>query len=213
MKAILSYLILLTISCNNISYSNREIQKLDKEVLYTIDKDLQTDSLIFAVANDMQNAFSLEPIETSQTTYEIRIYFASLWHEKFFITRLHGDSISSELYNCKTDRRNDSLFMKFENRISSVVKTTHMLDTDLLPSFEQNLPKDSVVTLDSGYSYFILTKTGNKIKRILVNDKYLEASYSVSANRIKKFIQSVADQYNFSFYDSWEKVEELAFKH
>ncbi len=205
---------ILFISCKDSVKLNREKSTLDEYVFYGKVGDIQKDSLIDLLSAAMEKAFSIEPINLSPATKEIRIYYGDVWSERFYIERFENDSIEVELYKCRSDRRNDSIFMIIKERIRATGKydVRDITNVDSLPDLKDCQPKDTAVYLDKGYAYFIETKSGQSFKKILVNDNCLMIQNDKEVTCIINFLHSLSKSLNFNFSDTWQQIDSAAFK-
>jgi len=221
MFKILPILLLIIISfCYSNCSDNKntfkiEKGKIDKEVFYgETNVKIHDDSLIKQMALDIDKAFSLSPIKLSISQIEIRVYFINPFTERFFREQFKSGELTSELFNCKTDRRRDSLFMK----IGTVIKTKgeynvdSLINLDSLPTYKLMIDKDTAqLSLDDGALYLIQIKNGSEIKMILIDKPAEKESKDADVKYINRFIKSLNRKFSFSFYEQWEKIADSAF--
>ncbi len=214
MKLLSLLLCLILLACSTKSNKlTRQQILINRELFYGIDKKLDSITLLNEMSQDMANAFSLAPITKSTAEREIRVYFSSVWQEVFFLLTYQNGSLTVELYNCETDRKKDSLFMKIHTLIRGTGKydIAKITKADTLPILRNCIIKDTVDYLDKGFIYFIQTKSGKSFKTILMNDNCELLQNDQEITHIKNFIQSLNKNFNFTFYDPWTKIDSLAF--
>jgi hypothetical protein len=211
---------LFLISCLGLIYCNDKNQSVDRklnnistETFYAIDKHKGNDSLIFTIIEDVTKAFKLEPMHLSKADSEIRIYFISPFGEKFFHQKVINGQSFAKLINCKTIKRGDSLFMKQNGYIEAKEKFDYKdLNTDSIPLFSTWLT-DGVEpgTTDFGNIYLIQVKNKSVSKTILIKNPFDidDESFVVSFSR--NLIERINEDFNFHFYDSWNKIIDSAF--
>ncbi len=158
---------ILFISCDDNVRLKREKSTLDEYVFYGKVGDIQKDTLTNLLSAAMEKAFFIEPTNLSAATREIRIYYADVWSERFYIARFENDSIEVSLYKCRSERKNDSIFMIIKERLRATGKydISDITNVDSLPDLKDCQPKDSAVYLDKGYVYFIETGVGNPLRK------------------------------------------------
>jgi len=208
---------LLLVSCNysgNKEKIIREKRELNYENFFGKTTDVKEDSLIKKMGIEMNSAFNLYPIYKSAFKNEIRIYFANAFNERFFRELYTADSLVVEILNCKTDRRNDSLFMKIGTSIKAAGKYAQdsLVSTQFLPDLKCLMDKQkSNNVLDGSTVYFIQIKSGAITKEILINEPFETEQKDSDAKNISNFIRDINRKYGFKFYDSWNTIDSLAF--
>lgn len=210
-----SFLLLVTILNSCKDELNLRIEKSisDQNVFYG-KVNSSKDSLMELLSMDMEKSFSLPPINLSSSEKEIRIYYSGVWYERFYIEKQSSDSIEFRVYNCRSSRKNDSLFMNIKETIKATGKqhSQHLRNTDRLPVFKNCQLEDNIDYLDKGYFYFIEVKSGPSNKKILIDDNCLQLSNDKEIVNISKFIKSIDKSLNVSFGKSWQSLDSLAFK-
>ncbi len=212
---LLLFLTLLFIGClTNKNKLTREKSSINQEAFYATDNKFEGANYINQMSLDMGKAFSLVPLKQSTADKEIRIYFASVWHEIFFIEKYQNDSLIVEVYKCETQHKNDSMFMKIQSSViaSGKYDISEIPKFDTLPAFKNCMIEDTVQYIDKGYMYFIQIKSGKSIRSMLLNDNCFESNKDKESVYIKNFIELLTKRMNFSFYDPWATIDSLAFK-
>ncbi len=211
----LSIPILLFAGCSvNTTPLTRQQVAVNREVFFGTDSNADTTELVLKLSQDMEKAFSLVPLTRSQADRETRIYYASIRQELFFVQKYQHDSLTVELYQCGTERKNDSLFMRIGGLIKAGGKydIDKLVRDDMLPVFKDCRVSNGVQHLDKGYIYFIQVKTGKVVKNILMNDNCELVTADKEIEHTKDFIRSISATFNFAFYDPWDKIDSLAFR-
>ena len=203
-------------SCSNKgSDFKREKLEINKEFFFGKDQKIETNNLIKTMTSDVEKSFNLNPIYKSTNENEVRIYFANPFVERFFFQYFNSTDLTVGLYDCKTDRRNDSLFMHIFRLIT--IKGRYSKDSLVkiasLPNYSLQIDKNSPDTpvLDDGAIYFIQVKNGATIKEILINKPFQKEESNHDSKEISNFIRAIEKQYNFVFYDNWKSIDSLAF--
>ena len=205
---------LTLIYCNDKNPSfDRRLNDISIETFYAIDKHKGNDSLIITIIEDVTKAFKLEPMHLSNAGSEIRIYFISPFGEKFFHQKVIDGKAYIKLINCKTIKRADSLFMKQNACIEAKEKFDYIdLNTDSIPPFT-TLLTDGLEpgTTDIGNTYLIQVKNKSGNKSILINNPFDIEDESFAVKYSRNLIDRINKDFNFHFYDSWNKIIDSAF--
>lgn len=208
----LLYLLLFSCMDNKTNFI-RKTTEINKEVFFGIARPLKNDSLE-QISKDFQQAFRLVPLENDMSQTEIRIYFLSAWRERFFREIINGDSSNLYILNCKTDRRNDSLFMTTGTIIEAKGKLVKKIfsKTSLLPKAKIWEFKNDTPVLDGGDTYFIEVKSRNEIRRVLIDNPFGKGPNDIDAQYVSDFIKIITNSYSFNFNDHWGIIDSTAFR-
>lgn len=187
--------------------------KIYKEVFYCKVSKWDSATGLSSLSENFDKAFSLLPIKTSSYQSEIRIYYQGAFCERFFRETIYKDSVDIQLLDCRSDRRNDSLFMKTGALIQAKGKLDKQLSLDLdsLPANKIWQDKQDDV-LDGINTYFIEVKRGSEIKRILIDNPLEKETAGTDGRHIYNLLKTIQQQYSFRFFDKWYEIDSLAFR-
>lgn len=196
-------LLIFFCSCNEKIVFERKAFKLDKEVFYGFRSDVEKISRFKLFKEGINKAFELNPIEKSVFPYELRVYFSHAFGDKFFLQHFNEkDSMIAKLYMAQSENRNDSLFMRYKECVTTY--GNYRYDN----SFKiDGLHADSLLIehevdpniLDNMSLFYIQIKNKNSFKYIIAEPLNFEHKNKNFEWKIAEMILQLQTNLNFKF--------------